>query len=103
MLFYQYFNISIEKNKILIFELNTYHHECTPDFTKYFIDFGYMHFSGIDYFCKFQEIEKVRLLIFKGIKEIEVNTKNLSFIIKKYDFVLLQTNEINKKKLHINL
>ena len=74
-----------------------------PDFTKYFIDFWYMHFSGIDYFCIFQEIEKVKLLIFKGIKEIEVNTKNLSFIIKKYDFVLLQTNEINKKKLHINL
>ena len=41
-----------------------------------------MDFSGIDYFCIFQEIEKVRLLIFKGIKEIEVNTKNLSFIIK---------------------
>ena len=103
MLFYEYFNISIGKNKILIFEPNTYHHKCTPDFTKYFMDFWCMHFSGIDCFCVFQEIEKVRLLIFKGIKEIEVNTKNLSFIIKKYDFVLLQTNEINKKKLHINL
>ena len=62
-----------------------------------------MHVSGIDCFCIFQQIEKVRLLIFKSLKEIEENAKNLSFIIKKYDFVLLQTTDNNKKNLYINL
>ena len=97
MLFYQYFNISIGKNKILIFEPNTYHHKYTPDFTKYFIDFWYMHFSGIDYFCIFQEIEKVRILIFKGIKEIEVNTKNFSFIIKNMVLFYYKQMKLIKK------
>ena len=108
MPFYQLFNISIEQNKILIFEPNTYHHECTPGYTKYFIDLGYnvdilMHYSGIDSFYIFPEVEKVRLLIFKSLKEITVNAKNISFIIKKYDFVLLQTTDKTKKNLYIKL
>ena len=56
-----------------------------------------MHFSGIDYFCIFQEIEKVRLLIFKGIKEIEVNTKNLSFIIKNMVLFYYKQMKLIKK------
>ena len=106
--FYQSFNISTESNKILIFEPNNYHYECTPGYTKYLIDLGYnvdilMHFSGINCFCIFPEIEKVRLLIYKNIKEIEFNARNFSFILNKYDLVLVQTTDIHNKNLYINL
>ena len=32
---------NIEKNTVLIIEPALYHHECTPGFTKYFLDLGY--------------------------------------------------------------
>lgn len=31
----------IKKNTILIFENNNHHYECTPGYSKYFIDLGY--------------------------------------------------------------
>lgn len=93
------FNISIKTNTILIIELNEFHHECTPGYAKYFIDLGYnvdslIHVNGIDSFSLFNEVENVRLLTFKTINQIEFNAKNLSIFIKKYDYVLLQSNYI---------
>ena len=60
--FYELFNTAIKKNTILIFEPNKYHHECTPGYSKYFIDLGYnvdilMHISGINSMILFDEIE----------------------------------------------
>ena len=107
--FYELFNTAIKKNTILIFEPNKYHHECTPGYSKYFIDLGYnvdilMHISGINSMILFDEIENIRLFTFTNKKEIIKNYKNFSFIIQNYyDYVLLQSTDKTKKKLYIKL
>ena len=109
--FYELFNPSIQNSynkKILIFEPNTYHHECTPGYTKYFIDLGYnvhilLHTKGIDSFCLFEEKDKVQFFVFEHLKLINRNSEILSSIIQKYDFVLLETTDPQKKNLYNKL
>ena len=103
--FNELFNITIKRNTILIFEPNKYHHECTPGYTKYFIDLGYnvdilMHILGINSMILLDEIENIRLFTFKNRDQIMKNYKNLAFIIQNYyDYVLLQSTDKNKKSL----
>ena len=102
------FHCTKKNNTILIFEPDNCHHECTPGYSKYFIDLGYnvdilFHFSGISSFYLFHKVSNIRLFIFNDLKQIKDNTKNLSSIIKNYDFFLLETTDYNKKKLNIDL
>ena len=107
--FYELFNkIGPINKRVLIFEPNYYHYECTPGFTKYFVDLGYnvdiiMQPSGIDSFIYFNKIEKICLFIYDNIDEINKNIYQLSLIIRKYDFVLVQTTDPTRKKLYTNL
>ena len=107
--FYELFNTAIKKNTILIFEPNKYHHECTPGYSKYFIDLGYnvdilMHISGINSMILFDEIENIRLFTFRNKNQIIKYYKNFTFIIKNYyDYILLQSTDKSKKKLYIKL
>ena len=106
--FNELLNSNIKNKTILIFEPDNCHHECTPGYTKYFLDLGYnvdilFDSTGIKTFYFFPNIENIRLFIFEDLKQIEMNYKNLSSIIKKYDFFLLETTDKNKKKLNIKL
>ena len=107
--FVDLFNSNIERKKtILIIELYGFHHECTPGYTKYFIDLGYnvhilMKNVGISAFSLFPKIKNIQLFIFQKLSQIKNNTKNLSMIIKKYAFILLQTTSLNRKKLYNKL
>ena len=106
--FKELFNSNIKKHSILIFEPNKYHHECSPGFSKYFIDLGYnvdllIHRNGIDSFYLFDGTKNIRLFIFKNLKHIQRKTKKLSRIMKKYDFVLVQSTDQKRKDLYINL
>lgn len=107
--FYELFNkIEPINKRVLIFEPNHYHYECTPGFTKYFVDLGYnvdiiMQPSGIDSFIYFNKIEKICLFIYDNLNEINKNIYQLSLVIRKYDFVLVQTTDPTRKKLYINL
>lgn len=92
----------------MLFEPYDCHNECTPGFCKYFIDIGYkvdilIHESGIDSFSLFKEYKKIRLFTFDNLKQIKMNIQNLSRIIKKYSFILLQSSDIYTKQLFINL
>lgn len=65
-------NCTIKNNSILIFEPNEYHYECTPGFTKYFIELNYnvdilMHYNGKDAFFRFGNIHNIRLFIYDDI------------------------------------
>ena len=106
--FYELFNkIEAINKRVLIFEPNNYHYECTPGFTKYFVDLGYnvdiiMQPSGIDSFIYFKKIEKICLFIYDNLNEINKNIYQLSLIIRKYDFVLIQTTDPKRKKLLYN-
>ena len=93
-----------ENNSFLIFEPNTYHHECTPGYSKYFIDIGFnvdivMHSSGKDSFCLFKRYDNIKLFIFDDIKEINSQLNRITYIIKKYKFVLLQTTKFSNYNL----
>lgn len=102
----EFFNHSINNNTILILEFRYCHNECTPGYTKYFIDLGYnvdilIHESGSDCLSLFKDIDKIRLFTFRNITEIKMNTKNLSLIIKKYSFITLESTEI--KNIYLTL
>ena len=106
--FYDLFNSSIKKNTILIIEPNEFHHECTPGNVKYFIDLGYnvdvlIHISGNDSFCFFPENKNIRLRTFNNLNQVQIYIRNLSEIIKKYDYILLQSNYMLNRKLYSDL
>ena len=74
----------------MIFEPFTYHYECTPGFSKYFIDLGYnvdiiMHNAGLSSFVYFKDISKIRFFIYNDVTDIKKFNKYLSFSINKYD------------------
>ena len=82
--FYELLKINIKNHSILIFEPNKYHHECSPGFSKYFIDLGFnvdllIHNNGIDSFCLFEEKKNIRLFIFNSLKDI-MKKKKVIFI-----------------------
>ena len=87
---------NISKKKVLIFEPFLYHYECTPGFSKYFIDLGYnvdiiMRNAGLSSFAFFKDINKIRFFIYNDIKDIIKYSKYISFSINKYDYVLIET------------
>ena len=103
--FNKMFNSYIKPKSILIFEPFDYHHECSPGFTKYFIDIGYnvdllMCFSGLYSFSLFKHTEKIRFIIFNNLKQINNNAQNLGEFIKKYEYVLIQTIKEPNFKLY---
>lgn len=100
--FQEIFHTSIKNNSILIYEPNTYHYECTPGYCKYFVDMGYnvdilMHTIGVDSLVRFEKQENLRLFTYTNKSQIISNYENLYFIIKKYNYILVQTTD-NKNK-----
>ena len=95
----------IKKNHtILIFEPHIYHFECSPGYAKYFIDLGFnvdilMHFSGMDAFCLFENKKKIRLFLYKNIRQINSLSKTISLFMRYYSFILIQT--ISSKSIKI--
>ena len=62
-------NCHIKNNTVLIFEPAFYHHECTPGYTKYFLDLGYnvdiiLDNFGSNTFCLFKLFENIRFIYF---------------------------------------
>ena len=99
---------SKKNNTILIFEPNKFHHECLPGYSKYFIELGYnvdilLHTSGIYSFILFKEIDSIRFFTFRSIRQITSKGKKLSIIIKKYKFILFQTNNYEDRQLYNKL
>ena len=98
----------INHNKVLIFETFTYHYECTPGFSKYFIDLGYnvdiiMNDIGLSSFFLFEDISKIRFFIYNDIRDIEKYTKYLSLILINYNYILVETANPNLVTLYKSL
>lgn len=109
---YSIYDILIDKNislnNVLIFEPFTYHYECTPGFSKYFIDLGYnvdiiMHDTGLSSFFLFEDIRKIRFFIYNDIRDIEKYTKFLRFLLINYNYVLIETANPNIFPLYKSL
>ena len=92
----------------MIFEPFTYHYECTPGFSKYFIDLGYnvdiiMHNAGLSSFVYFKDISKIRFFIYNDVTDIKKYNKYLSFSINKYDYVIIETANLYSFSLYKSL
>ena len=96
-------NITIKLNSVLILEIYKYHYECTPGFTKYFIDLGFnvdilIHKMGISSFCFFEPKRKIRLFYYEDSEYLLKNKYLFSSICEKYDFRFVETTELNNYK-----
>ena len=100
------FQNNIKKKTVLLFEANNYHFECLPGYAKYFVDLGYnidilVHKFGINSFCLFNEISRIRFFVFENLQPFWAHSKKFIAIIKNYDFVVIQTtNNKNKPLFH---
>lgn len=99
---------NIDSNTVLIFEPFKYHYECTPGYSKYFIDLGYkvdiiMNEIGITSFCIFEKIKNIRFFIYSKIEEIKQFVEYFSFAFNSYHFILIETTEPKEFKLYKKL
>ena len=102
------FNSNFKNNTVLIFEPNNYHYECTPGFAKYFVDLGYnvdviLQSFGEDTFCLFEDIKKIKLFIYSNLIQIKKISEKLTLFFKKYDYILVQTIDRERKDLYKQL
>ena len=103
----EYFNTTIRNNSVLFFEELTYHYECIPGFSKYFLDLGYnidiiMTKNGKDIFSFFKNKEKIRLYIWNNSKyyfgDKYIQKFRVSF--SKYVAIIIPTMEGFMKKFY---
>jgi len=102
----QFFNTTIRNNSILIFEKNYFHYECTPGYTKYFLDLGFnvdiiMTEIGNESFVFFEPTKKLRFFKMNSdtkYYESDEYIEKLNEIFQKYIAILFQTmtNDIKK-------
>ena len=105
----QFFNTTIKANSILIFEKNKFHYECTPGFTKYFLDLGFnvdiiMTAIGNESFIFFEQTKKLRIFIMDDKKYYRNDEyiEKLRKIFKKYLAILIQTMTRDAKYFYNN-
>ena len=96
----QFFNTTIKPNSILIFEIYTFHYECTPGYTKYFLDLGFnvdiiMTNKGKGIFTFFGKYDNLRLYILDDTKYYESDDyiEKFRIIFNRYLAILVQTTK----------
>lgn len=92
----------VEKNTVAIFEPNGYHHECMPGYAKYFVDLGYnvevlIIKGNEDALELFEPKDKIKIYTYESFDGILPATPELSNKFSKYDYVLLESTDPNKK------
>lgn len=101
-------NNYIKNDTILIFENNNWHYECTPGYSKYFIELGYkvdiiMHSGNQDTFYFFEPIEKIKIFIYNKLEEINNNSEKLRLLFNNYSYILIQTTDKCRTELYEKL
>ena len=96
----------ISANSVVIFELNDYHLECLPGFTKYFTDLGFnadiiIRYNRSDSMERFEPKDKIQIFEYKDEKELIHYQKELKKKFRKYNYSLLQSIDQIKNKLKI--
>ena len=101
-------NCNIKHNTVLIFEPAFYHHECTPGYTKYFLDLQYnvdiiLNNLGCNTFCLFNSFENIRIFKFHKLSQIRDHSKEFQLIFKNYSYIIIETTEPFRNKTYKDL
>ena len=101
-------NCNIKNNTVLIFESEFFHHECTPGYTKYFLDLGYnvdiiLDNFGSNSFCLFKSLENIRLFTFDRFSELSVHSEEFQLIFKNYSYIIIETTNPDRNKTYNEL
>ena len=99
---------NIKNNTVLIFEPEFYHHECTPGYTKYFLDLGYsvdiiLDNFGTSAFCLFKLLENIRLFTFYRLSELIAHSKEFQLIFKNYSYIVIETTHPARNQTYKDL
>lgn len=99
---------NIEHNTVLIFEPAFYHHECTPGFSKYFLDLGYnvdiiLDNLGFNTFCLFNSLGNIRAFTFHKLSQFIDHSKEFQLILKNYSYIIIETTEPFRNKTYKDL
>ena len=99
---------NIKNNTVLIFENSFYHQECTPGYTKYFLDLGFnvdiiIDSSGLNTFCLFKSFENIRAFTFYNSSQFSEHSKEFQLVFNNYRYILVETTEHTKKKTYEDL
>ena len=94
---------NIRNNTVLIFEPEFFHHECTPGYTKYFLDLGYnvdiiLDNFGSNSFYFFKLLENIRIFTFYNLSELTDHSKDFQLIFKNYSFIVIETTKPTRYK-----
>lgn len=107
----KFLHCNLNPRSVVIFEPNTYHHECIPGYAKYFTDLGYsvdilLIKGNEDSMCLFEPDQNLRIFTYDNLDQISKDsklTKKLKERFNKYDFVFVNTTDPNKKEIYENL
>lgn len=99
---------NVKHNTVLIFEPAFYHHECTPGYTKYFLDLGYnvdiiLDNLGSNTFCLFNSLENIRIFTFHKLSQFREHSKKFQLIFKNYSYIIIETTEPFRNKTYNDL
>lgn len=106
--FSSFLECKIENKTIVIFEPNIYHHERIPGYAKYFTDLGYnvdiliiKNFE--DSLSLFDPKNRLRIFTYENLNQIKNNIEKINNCFLKYDYILINSTDKNKKDIYINL
>lgn len=86
----------VQDNTVLLFEENSYHHECIPGYAKYFLSLGYnvdvlLQNVGVDSFSCFDKTDKLKIYSYSDTEDAIKQKSELKKCIKKYKLIFLNT------------
>lgn len=105
---YDFKYCTVREKSVVIFEPNSYHHECLPGYAKYFTDLGYnvdtLIINGNENsMAYFEPQDNLRIFTYDSLEQINTSCGILKERFNKYDYILIHTTDPGKKDLYTKL
>lgn len=105
---YDFKYCTVREKSVVIFEPNSYHHECLPGYAKYFTDLGYNVDTLIiggneNSMIYFEPQDNLRIFTYDSLEQINASCGILKERFNKYDYILIHTTDPGKKDLYTKL
>ncbi len=101
---WKFTSADVKAKSVVIFEYNSWHHECIPGYAKYFTNLGYNVDVLIKSGCEdslelFEPKDKLRIFTFEDIDQVVLLSSDISKKFSKYDHTLLGSTDPGKKDI----